>query len=62
LLKGKKFAITAEECAVAVAGGVERNARTVVTPASGWVLIVLKRLFPTLVEAQMKKIYQGGAN
>ena len=61
LLKGKKFAITAEECAEAVADGVERNARTVVTPASGWALIVLKRLFPTLVEAQMKRIYQGGA-
>jgi hypothetical protein len=38
---------------------VERDARTVVTPAIGWALIVLKRLFPTLVEAQMKKIYQG---
>ena len=60
LLKGKKFAITPEQCAEAVARGVERNARTVVTPALGWVLIVLKRLFPTIVEAQMKKIYQSG--
>jgi short-subunit dehydrogenase len=62
LLKGKKFAITAEECARAVAGGVEREARTVVTPKSGWVLIVLKRLFPNLVEAQMKKIYRSAAH
>src|SRR5206468_11745041 len=38
LLKGKKFAITAEQCAQSVARGVERNARTVVTPASGWAL------------------------
>jgi short-subunit dehydrogenase len=62
LLKGKKFAITAEECARAVADGVERDARTVVTPKSGWVLIVLKRLFPNLVEAQMKKIYRSAAD
>jgi len=60
LLKGKKFAITPEQCAEAVARGVERNARTIVTPALGWVLIVLKRLFPTIVEAQMKKIHQSG--
>src|SRR5580704_16323095 len=33
LLKGKAFAITAEQCAAAVARGVERDARTVVTPA-----------------------------
>ena len=59
LLRGKKFAITAEQCAAAVARGVERNARTVVTPASGWALIVAQRLFPSLVEAQMKKIYRS---
>jgi short-subunit dehydrogenase len=62
LLKGKKFAITAGQCAEAIARGVERGARTVVTPKSGWVLIVLKRLFPKLVEAQMKKIYQSEAH
>jgi short-subunit dehydrogenase len=61
LLKGKRFAITAEQCAAAVARGVERDARTVVTPAIGWGLVVLKRLFPNLVEAQMKKIYQSEA-
>jgi short-subunit dehydrogenase len=59
LLKGKKFAITAEQCAEAVARGVERDARTVVTPAIGWALIAAQRLFPALVEAQMKKIYQS---
>ena len=60
LLKGKKFAITAEQCAEAVARGVERNARTVVTPAIGWALIAAKRLLPSLVEAQMRKIYRSG--
>ena len=59
LLKGRKFAITPEQCARAVARGVERDARTVVTPRSGWALIALQRLFPTLVERQMRKIYRG---
>jgi short-subunit dehydrogenase len=58
LLKGRKFAITPEQCARAVARGVERDARTVVTPAIGWALIGLQRLFPTLVESQMRKIYR----
>ncbi len=57
LLKGKKFAITAEQCARAVARGVERDARTVVTPAIGWGLIAAQRLFPALVESQMVKIH-----
>jgi len=61
LLRGKKFAITPEQCAEAVARGVERNARTVVTPASGWALILAQQLFPSLVEAQMKKIHRGHA-
>jgi len=59
LLKGKKFAITAEQCAEAIARGVEQDARTVVTPAIGWALIAAQRLFPSIVEAQMKKIYQS---
>jgi hypothetical protein len=58
LLKGKRFAITPEHCAEAVARGVERDARTVVTPRIGWALIAAQRLFPAIVEAQMKKIYR----
>jgi short-subunit dehydrogenase len=61
LLKGRKFAITPEQCAKAVARGVERDARTVVTPAIAWALIALQRLFPTLVERQMTKIYRSMA-
>jgi short-subunit dehydrogenase len=61
LLKGRKFAITPEQCAEAVARGVERDARTIVTPAAGWALIALQRLFPSLVERQMRKIYRGMA-
>jgi short-subunit dehydrogenase len=56
-----KVSITAERCAQAVARGVERNARTVVTPAIAWAFIALQRLFPSLVEKQMKRIYRGVA-
>jgi short-subunit dehydrogenase len=59
LLKGKKFAITAEKCAEAVANGVEREARTVVTPALGWALVAAARLLPSVVEARMMKIYRS---
>jgi short-subunit dehydrogenase len=57
LARYRRFTITAEQCAEAIARGVERNARTVVTPRVGWLLIALTRLFPRLVDAQLEKIY-----
>jgi short-subunit dehydrogenase len=51
--RARRFAITAGECAVAIRRGVERNARTVVVPATGWILVGLMRLFPGLMEARM---------
>jgi hypothetical protein len=36
--------------------GIERNARTVVTPAGGWLFIAAERLFPGLLDAQLAKI------
>jgi short-subunit dehydrogenase len=53
----RAWAITAEECAEALVRGVERGARTVVTPRSGWLLIGLARLVPSLVEKQLANIY-----
>jgi short-subunit dehydrogenase len=53
VLQGKRFAITAEQCARAIVRGVERNARTVVTPAAGWLFIIAERLFPSFVDARM---------
>ncbi len=53
VLRGKRFAITQEECAHAIRRGVEREARTVVTPRSGWLLIGLSRLFPGEAEKRM---------
>jgi short-subunit dehydrogenase len=56
VLQGKRFAITAVQCAQAIVRGVERNARTVVTPASGWLFILAERLMPAFVDARMAAI------
>jgi len=41
------------QCAVAIRRGVERGARTVLTPRAGWILVALGRLFPATVQARM---------
>jgi short-subunit dehydrogenase len=53
VLRSRRYAITAEECAAAIRRGVERDARTVVTPRAGWILVALARLFPSIVQARM---------
>ena len=55
-VSARAFSITAEECARAIVRGVERGARTVVTPRAGWIFIALERLFPSLVDARMAAI------
>jgi len=54
--RGRRFAITAAQCATAIRRGVERDARTVVTPGAGWILIFLARVFPSLVQARMAEM------
>ena len=56
LERGRRFAITAAQCAHAIRRGVERDARTVVTPGAGWILIGLARLFPSIVQARMAEL------
>lgn len=58
ILKARRFTISADECAAAIRRGVEREARTVVTPRSGWLFILAMRLFPGFVESQMAAINQ----
>ena len=53
----RKWAISPEKCAADIIRGIERGKRTVVTPASGWLLIALERLFPTLVDRQLERVY-----
>lgn len=58
VLQGKRFAITAGQCAAAIVRGVERDARTVVTPRSGWLFVLAERLFPGFVDGRMAAINQ----
>ncbi|MBI4908053.1 MAG: SDR family NAD(P)-dependent oxidoreductase [Acidobacteria bacterium] len=51
------FRITPEVCASAAADGVERGARTVVTPRVGWIFVALERLFPTRIDRTLENMY-----
>ena len=53
---GKRFAITAADCARVIRRGVERDARTVMTPRVGWLLVAVRSLIPGLVEANLAKL------
>lgn len=53
----RQWAISPEKCAEDIVAGIERGKRTVVTPASGWLLICLERLFPAMVDRQLERIY-----
>jgi short-subunit dehydrogenase len=48
--RGRPAEITAEQCARTIAAGVERNARTIVTPGIGRLLIFAWRWFPAITE------------
>jgi short-subunit dehydrogenase len=56
VVKARRFALTAAECAKAIRRGLERDARTVVTPRSGWILVALSLAFPSLLAARLAKI------
>ena len=59
VIKGKRFAVTVEECAEAIIHGIEKRKGTVVTPRSGWPLVLASRLFPGIVEAQLAGVRHG---
>ncbi len=56
VLQGRRMAITAAECASAIRRGVERDARTVLAPRAGWLLVAAMRLVPSLVERRMAQM------
>jgi short-subunit dehydrogenase len=56
VIRGRRFAITAGECAVAIRRGLERDARTVLPPRAGWLLVALARLFPAAMEARLAQM------
>jgi short-subunit dehydrogenase len=51
--RARRMAITPEQCARDIRRGVERQARTVLSPASGWWLVALYRLFPGEAQRRM---------
>ncbi len=53
LKQSRRYAITAEQCAGAIRRGVERDARTVMAPAAGWVGVALVRMLPALAQNRM---------
>jgi len=56
LARYQRFAISAGHCAEAIARGVERNARTVMAPRSGWIAVLAARLFPSFTDRQLARI------
>jgi short-subunit dehydrogenase len=56
LARYQRFAISAGQCAEAIARGVERNARTVMAPRSGWIAVLAARLFPAFTDRQLARI------
>jgi hypothetical protein len=55
VVKGKRFAVTAEECAEAILRGVEKGRNIVVTPRAGWAAIWMNRLLPSAIESAMER-------
>ncbi len=53
VVASKRFAITPERCAREIVEGVERRARVVMTPRSGWVLAGLHRWMPGAVQSHL---------
>lgn len=53
------FLISPERCAEDIARGVEKDKRTVLTPAAGWWFVLVSRLLPGPVDAQLAKIYHS---
>lgn len=56
VVRGRRFAITAAECAVDIRRGVERDAHTVMSPRMGWLLVALARLLPRAVQARLARM------
>ena len=56
VVRARRMAISAAECARAIRRGVEREARTILAPKAGWLLVAAARLFPALVEARLAEM------
>ena len=61
LKRGRPLSVSVEDCAQAIVSGVERDARTVVTPRTGWAVIWLRRLFPATVDHYLSRMRERQA-
>jgi short-subunit dehydrogenase len=55
VVAGKKFAVSAGECAAAIVNGIAQRKRMVVTPTIGWLLVWANRFFPGFIESRMER-------
>ncbi|MFN7923271.1 MAG: SDR family NAD(P)-dependent oxidoreductase [Bryobacteraceae bacterium] len=55
----KQFAITADQCAAACVRGMERDARTVFVPRTGWLLQFGYVLIPGIIDHFLGRIYDN---
>lgn len=53
---GRRFAVSAADCAETIVEGIEHRRNTVVTPRAGWLLVWANRLFPGVVEARLERV------
>ena len=60
IARSGRFRVTAEECAASIRRAVERDARTVMSPRSGWLLVAAMRLFPAFMESRFAEINGTG--
>ena len=60
--RSKKFTITPAQCAADIVKGVEKEKRTVMTPKVGWLMVGIARLFPSLVDSRLHRMYRSAEN
>jgi len=56
VVQGRRFAVSAQDCANAIVEGIEHRKRLVVTPRAGWALVWANRLLPGFVESRMERV------
>jgi len=56
--RSRKLPITAEKCAAAIVESIEKEKRTVVVPAAGWLFVAFARLLPWLLDSKLEQLYR----
>jgi short-subunit dehydrogenase len=56
VVRGRRFAVSAGQCAEAIVDGIAHRKRMVVTPRAGWLLVWANRFFPGFVESRLERV------